>query len=271
LEFLEYNGHVFLLLNYKQWKAELMTGISSLIGSLQKNQAVVEELMATTQRELTAILAQINKLQEKATQLQEDWEQRHATEEELTREVSSLEGELSAESEERGKLESTSATQQKGIIEAKADREKIQRELAEVENRLETAEDEIRNLGRALRDVEKNFVSVDEKLSSSDERFTDQLQTLASQVTEAREEAELQDAKYKALRYLLQKGIISMPEAKVAAELQGKDTTTLDHLQKTTFIGRFKVREIIQQMAERKIVRFDKGSSQVKVLKTIDL
>lgn len=248
-----------------------MTGISSLIGSLQKNQAVVNELMATTQRELTAILTQINKLQEQATRLQEDWEERHAREEELTGEASSLEGELSAESEERGKLESTSAIQQKSIVEAKADREKIQRELAEVEKRLETAEDEIRNIDRALRDVEKNMVTVDDKLSSSDEKLADQLQTLDSQVNEAREEAELQEAKYKALRYLLQKGIISMPEAKVAAELQGKDTTTLDHLQKTTFIGRFKVREIIEQMAERKIVKFDKGTDQVKVLKNIDL
>jgi chromosome segregation ATPase len=271
LEFLESNEQAFLVFIHNQWKAELMTGISSLIGSLQKNQAVVEELMATTQRELTAILTQINKLQEKAAQLQKDWEERHASEEELTREVSSLEGELSAESEERGKLESTSASQQKVIIKAKAEREKIQRELAEVENRLETAEDEIRNINRALRDVEKNTVNVDEKLSSSDEKLADQLQTLASQVTEARENAELQEAKYKALRYLLQKGIISMPEAKVATELQGKDATTLDHLQKTTFIGRFKVREIIQQMAERKIVRFEKGTGQVKVLKTIDL
>ena len=138
-----------------------MTGISSLIGSLQKNQAVVEELLATTQRELTAILTQIGQLQEQARQLQANWDERHATEEELTREASSLEGELSAESEERGKLESTNAAQKQTIIEAKTEREKIQRELAQVEQRLETAEDEIRNIDRGFRDVEKNMTNVD--------------------------------------------------------------------------------------------------------------
>ncbi len=248
-----------------------MTGISSLVGSLKKNQAVVEELAATTQRELSLILTQINQLQELAANIQENWEERHVAEEELTREASALEGELSAESSERGKLESTSTAQQKVLMEAKVEKEKLQRELATTERRLEEAEDEIRNTDRALRELEKTTIKVDDRLSSSDEKLADQLLTLDAQITEARTEAELQEAKYKALRYLLQQGIISMPEAKVATELKGKDTTTLDHLQKTTFIGRFKVREIIEQMAEHKIVKFDKGTGQVKVLKPIDL
>ena len=248
-----------------------MTGISSLIGSLKKNQAVVEELASTTQRELALILTQINQLQELAAHLQVTWEDRHSTEEELTREASALDGELSAESSERGKLESTSAAQQKVLMEAKAEREKLQRELAATEKRLEEAEDEIRNTDRAIRDLGKDMMKVEDRLSSSDEKLAAQLQTLDAQITEARNEAEIQEAKYKALRYLLKEGIITMPEAKVAAELQGKDTTTLDHLQKTTFIGRFKVREIIVQMAEHNIVKFDKGTDQVKVLKPIDL
>jgi chromosome segregation ATPase len=248
-----------------------MTGISSLNGSLQKNHAIVEELIATTQRELTAILTQIAQLHQMAERLQESWDESQATEEKLTREVSELEGELSAESEERGKLESTTTAQQKVIVEAKAEREKLQREYAKTEAKLETLEDEIRNSERALREVEKNMGTVDEKLSSSDEKLAAQLQSLDDQVNEARNEAASQEAKYKALRYLLNEGIITMPEAKVAMELKGKDTTTLDHLQKTTFIGRFKVREILERMAERKIVKFDKGTGQVKVSKAIDL
>ncbi len=248
-----------------------MPGISSLIGSLKKNLSVVDELQISTQRELSVILTQIKQLQQLANRLQEIWDERNAMEEELTREASALEGELSVESQERVKLESTSAAQQKVIVQAKAEREKLQRELAEIERKLESSEDEIRNTDRALRNLEKNMTSVDEKLSSSDEKLANQLQTLDIQVTEARNEAELQNAKYKALRYLLQQGIITMPEAKVAVELKGKDTTTLDHIQKTTFIGLFRVREIIEQLAERKIVKLEKETEQVKVLKPIDL
>jgi chromosome segregation ATPase len=248
-----------------------MTGIPSLIGSLKKTQAVVEELATSTQRELSATLNQITQLLELVDQLQEEWEERQATEEELTDEASSLEGELSAESEEQSRLESTDTTQQKELVEVKAEKETLQRKLASTEGKLEELEDGIRSIERSLKEVGKNMVKVDEKLGSSDEEFTEQLQTLKVHVSEAQSEAELQVAKYKALRYLIHEGIISMPEAKVAVELKGKETTTLDHLQKTTFIGRFKVRDIIEQMAERKIVKFDKETEQVKVLKPIDL
>ncbi|MFX1577281.1 MAG: hypothetical protein ACFFCF_08900 [Promethearchaeota archaeon] len=248
-----------------------MTGISSLIGSLQKNRAVIEELAVSTQRELSAILTQITQLQETVVHLQDTWEERQVTEEEMTRESSALEGELSAESRERGKLESTSVAQQKVLGEAKVEREKLQKELAATETKLEAMEDEIRNIDRTLREMTKNMEKADEQLSSSDERIAEKIQSLNKQITEVRNEAELQDAQYKALRYLLEQGVITMPEAKVAIELKGKETTTLDHLQKTTFIGRFKVREIIQQMVERKIVNLDKGTGQVKVLKPIDL
>ncbi len=248
-----------------------MTGISLIMDSLKKNQAVVEELTATTKREITEIQTQIDQLLKLVTLLQDEWDERKAIEEELTRETAALEGELSAESQEHGKLESTSATQKQAIMEAKTEREQLQRELADIERKLEGFEDDIRNAERALREAEKNMNKVNEKLSSVDDKFSEQLQSIDAQVAEARNEAELQGARYKALRYLLLEGIVSMPEAKVAAELKDKDTTTLDHLQKTTFIGRFKVREIILQMAERKIVHFDKETEQVKVLKQIDL
>jgi len=114
-------------------------------------------------------------------------------------------------------------------------------------------------------------VKVEEKLNRVDEKHTHQLDDLEAKATEAIDEAELMEAKYKALRYLVQEKIITSPESKVALELKGKETTTIDHLQKTTFIGRFKVREILEQMAENKIVNFDRGSGQVKVLKPIDL
>ncbi|MFX1317787.1 MAG: hypothetical protein ACFE9D_10330 [Promethearchaeota archaeon] len=248
-----------------------MTGISSIMDSLKKNQAVVEELATTTKREITEIQTQIDQLLKLVTLLQDEWDEREAIEEELTREAAALEGELSAESQEQGKLESTSASQKQAIMDAKTEREQLQRELADIERKLEEGEDDIRSADRALRDAEKNMNKVDEKLSSVDDKFAEQLQSIDTQVTEARNEAELQEARYKALRYLLREGIVTMPEAKVAAELKDKDTTTLDHLQKTTFIGRFKVREIILQMAEHKIVRFEKETEQVKVLKQIDL
>lgn len=248
-----------------------MTGIPSLIGSLKKNQAVVEELISTTQNELSVILNQVDQFLQIAARLQETIEEKQATEQEMTQEATSLEGELTAESQESSKLESTSTAQQKVIVEAKAERGKLQQQIAEAKKKLEALEDEIRTLDRSLQQNDRKLAEVETKLNTVDDKFAETLQELEAKAAEATNEADLQEAKYKALRYLLRENIITMPEAKVAAELKGKDSTTLDHLQKTTFIGRFKVREIITQMADQKIVKFDKGSGQVKVLKPIDL
>lgn len=248
-----------------------MTGISSLTASLKKNQSVVEELAATTQKELASLLNQINWLLELAAHLQESWEDRQATEEELSRDASSLAGELEAETREKSKLETTDSTQRQVLAEAKAEREKLQEQVTTAEKTLEDLEDQLRTLDRTIREQDIALEKVEEQLNTVDEKHTQQLEDLESKASEAVDEAELLEAKYKALRYLVQEKIITSPEAKVALELKGKETATIDHLQKTTFIGRFKVREILEQMAEHKIIKFDRGSGQVKVLKSIDL
>lgn len=248
-----------------------MTGISSLTASLKKNQSVVEELTATTQKELALLLKQIDQLLELAAHLQQLWDDRQATEEELSRDVSSLTGELEAETRERSKLEATDSNQRQVLGEAKAEREKLQEEVTTTEKTLEDLEDQLRTLDRTLREQDKALEKVEEQLNTVDEKHTHQLKDLETKASDTLNEAELLEAKYKALRYLIQEKIITSPEAKVALELKGKETATIDHLQKTTFIGRFKVREILEQMAEHKIVKFDRGSGQVKVLKPIDL
>ncbi|MFX0078904.1 MAG: hypothetical protein ACFE8O_06635 [Candidatus Hermodarchaeota archaeon] len=248
-----------------------MTEISSLTTSLKKNQSVVEELAATTHNTLASLLNQIDRLLALAAHLQESWDDRQATEEELSRDVSSLAGELEAETREKSKLETADSTQRQVLAEAKAEREKLQAEVATTEKTLDNLEDQLRTLDRTLREQDKALVKVEEQLNKVDEKHTHQLEDLETKASEALNEAELLEAKYKALRYLVHEKIITTPEAKVALELKGRETATIDHLQKTTFIGRFKVREILEQMAEHKIVKFDRGSGQVTVLKPIDL
>ena len=121
-----------------------MTGISSLTASLKKNQSVVEELAATTQKALASLLNQIDRLLELAAHLQESWDDRQATEEELSRDASSLSGELEAETREKAKLETTDSTQRQVLAEAKAEREQLQEQVTTAEKTLEDLEDQLR-------------------------------------------------------------------------------------------------------------------------------
>jgi len=247
-----------------------MTGIPALIGSLKKNQSVIEKLIVTTQKELTTILSETEQLLQLAGQIQANWETQQAREEELNREVAALDGELTAESREKGKLESTDATQSQALVDTKAEREKLEQQVRAEEKRLEELEDTVRTLERTLREKDVSLGEIDAKFKAVDDEYIDKIEELKEKATLAEEEAGLLEAKYKALRYLLKENIITMPEAKVAMELKGRDTTTIDHLAKTTFIGRIKVKDILEQLAKRDIIELD-NSGQVRVLKPIDL
>jgi DNA repair exonuclease SbcCD ATPase subunit len=247
-----------------------MTGIPALIGSLKKNQSVIAELAATTQKELATILSETQQLLQLAEQIQENWETQQAREEELNRDAAALDGELAAESREKGKLESTDATQSQALVDIKAEREKLEQQVSTEEKRLEELEDAVRTIERTLREKDGSLGESDAKLKAIDDQFIDKIEELKEKAALAEEEAGLLEAKYKALRYLLKENIITMPEAKVAMELKGRDTTTIDHLAKTTFIGRIKVKDILDQLAKHGIIELDKAG-QVRVLKTIDL
>lgn len=248
-----------------------MTGIPSVVGSLKKNRSVVEELASSMQKEMAIILNEIDRLQEWAAELQEAWEEKQTMERELIQNVSLLEEELSTESREKTRLESTSVAQQKVLVDAKAEEERLKKEVIMAQKNLENLEDQLRSLERTIRENKKSIQDIEEQFDSVDSKFAETLQEYETKALEAANEAELQDAKYKAIRYLLREKIITTPEAKVAMELLGKETSTIDHLQKTTFIGRIKVKEILEKMAEQKIIKFDKSTGEVKILKPIDL
>ena len=248
----------------------VMTNIPALTGSLKKNRSVIEELAATTQKELATIMSETEQLLQLAEQIQEKWEIQQATEEELNREAAALDGELAAESRERGKLESTDAAQSQVLVDTKAECEKLEFQVSAEEKRLEELEDEVRTLERTLREKDVGLGESDAKLKAVDEQYLDKIEELKEKAKQTEEEAGLLEAKFKALRYLLKENIITMPEAKVARELKERDSTTIDHLAKTTFIGRIKVKDILGQLAKRGIVEFD-NSGQVRVLKPIDL
>ena len=248
----------------------VMTGIPALIGSLKKNQSVIEELAATTQKELAIILSETEQLLQLAGQIQEKWESQQVREEELNRDAATLDGELAAESREKGKLESTNAAQSQTLVDTKAECEKLEQQVTAEEKQLEALEIEVRTIERSLREKDENLGENDAKLKAIDEQYLDKIEELKEKAKQAEEEVGILEAKYKALRYLLKENIITMPEAKVAMELKGRDTTTIDHLAKTTFIGRIKVKDILEQLAKRGIIEFD-NSGQVRVLKPIDL
>ena len=247
-----------------------MTGIPALIGSLKKNQSVIAELANTTQKELATILSETQQLLQLAEQIQQDWENQQAREEELNREAAALDGELAAERREKGKLESTDAIQSQALVEIKADREKLEQQASAEEKRLEELEDAVRTIERTMREKDVSLGESDAKLKAIDDQFVDKIKELKEEAALAEEEAGLLEAKYKALRYLLKENIITMPEAKVAMELKSRDTASIDHLAKTTFIGRIKVKDILDQLAKRGIIELDK-TGQVRILKPIDL
>ncbi len=249
----------------------VVSGIPSFIESLKKNRIVLEEHLQATTTEIASLQVQIDTLLQHAAYIQENWNDKKATEEALDREISTLEGELAGEKRVKTRLEASFEEQQQKAKELKEKRLSLEtailtteKKVGELEEELQSKETEIRTLEAALA---KNQVKFDNLDSEQEEKFI----KLADEIAEEQEKVNVFNARYKALAFLLKEQIISSPEAKVITELKGKESTTVDFLTKTTFIGRFRVVEILEKLAKREIIMFDRKTGQVKMIKPIHL
>jgi chromosome segregation ATPase len=248
-----------------------VSGIASFIESLKKNRIVLEEHLQATTTEIASLQAQIDTLLQHAAYVQENWNDKQATEEALDREIATLEGELAGEKRVKTRLETSLEEQEQKAKESKEKRISLETTIPTKEKTLEEIEDALRSKATELRNIESEIAKQQVKLDNLDSEQTEKFTKLSEEITEEQDKVSVLNARYKALAFLLKEQIISSPEAKVIAELKGKESTSVDFLTKTTFIGRFRVVEILDKMAKREIISFDRKTGQVNVIKPIHL
>jgi chromosome segregation ATPase len=242
-----------------------------LIASLKKNRTIVSEVASLAVRETASLAAEIDTLLEQVTQLQQAAAEKHATEEALDEQIADLEGQLAAEQQEKRHMDSTWAAQNAEATKGKAQHQQLEKALREAGTDLEQTKEKLVKTEVAIRDTEATARQRDTQLKALLQEQEKALAKLAAESASAGDQAKGLQAKYQALRFLIQQQIVTSPEVKVALELKNKETATVGHLQNATFLNRLRVIEVLEKLAKRGVVRFGKDTGEVTVLRSIDL
>jgi chromosome segregation ATPase len=222
-------------------------------------------------KETASLATEIDNLLEQATHLQKTAAEKQVAEEALDDEIAELEGQLTAEQRERSHMESTLASQKSEATKVKMQHQKLEKALRDAETELELVKEKLSKIEGTIRDAETANQQRDAQLKALVQEQEKALAKLAAESASAGDQSRELEAKYQALRFLIQQQVITSPEVKVALELKNKATTTLGHLQNATFLNRLRVVEVLEKLAKRGVLRFSKDTGDVALLRPIDL
>jgi chromosome segregation ATPase len=248
-----------------------MSAITSLVSGLKKNRTIVSEVASLAVKETASIVSEIDTLLEQATHLQETVAEKQATEEALDGEIADLEGQLAGEQREKSHMESTWAAQKVEATKVKVQHGKLEKALRDAEADLELTKEKLSKMEGAIRDGEGTVRQREAQLKGLAQEQEKALGKLATESATASDQSKGLQAKYQALRFLVQQQVVTSPEVKVALELKNKEETNLGHLQNATFLNRLRVVEVLEKLAKRGVLRFNPNTGEVALLRPIDL
>lgn len=231
----------------------------------------MSEVASLAVKETSSIATEIDTLLEQATHLQETVAEKQAVEETLDSEIADLEGQLAGEQREKSHMEATWASQKVDAAKVKMQHQKLEKALRDAETELELTKEKSSKMEGAIRDGDGAVRQRDTQLKGLVQEQEKVLAKLAAESGTAGNQSRELQAKYQALRYLVQQQIVTSPEVKVALELKGKEATTLGHLQNATFLNRLRVVEVLEKLGKRGVVRFNPNTGEVTLLRSIDL
>lgn len=229
------------------------------------------EVASLAAKETASLTTEIDTLLEQARQLQKTAAEKQTTEEALDNEIADLEGQLDAEQQEKNHMESSWASQKVEAVKMKGQLQKLEKALHDAQVELESTREKASKTEAAIHDAEGTVKQRDAQLKSLGQEQEKALAKLAAESGTADNQSRRLQAKYQALRYLVQQQIVTSPEVKVALELKGKETTSLGHLQNATFLNRSRVVEVLEKLAKRSVLRFNQNTGEVTLLRSIDL
>lgn len=78
-------------------------------------------------------------------------------------------------------------------------------------------------------------------------------------------------AKYSALKFLIKKNILDIPELKVIRVLKGQKTTSLSFIERSTSLKTSFIQHVVKGLAERGAIEFNPSTGEIKVLEKIKI
>nr|MDO8098818.1 hypothetical protein [Candidatus Njordarchaeota archaeon] len=247
-----------------------MSDISSLSASLSKEKAIVKELVAIIDREASGMSLGIDSTLHLVKSLETRFKDKSRTQEDKQRRIAQLDGEVSELEKKKGQIQLALNDKNANAEQLTSKINDIKRTLVETKDGTTNAAQEYEQLDASLVGKKRQLDRMKADLQSMKKKHDFEIESLKKSQEEAKVKSELSDAQHKALRVLVREKAVSFPELKTLDVLREQQTTTLEHLQKTTLSRRDEIESTIRALTKRGVLEFDSIKGEIKVLRSVD-
>jgi chromosome segregation ATPase len=248
-----------------------LTAISQLIVSLKKNRNQLAKMEKDTTKRINRIVFEFETLLGVAERVKTEWTARRAKEKTLAKEVNQLEREVSKLETSRDSIQTTITTKQQDLDIAEKTLRSTEMKLSEAKSKLKRSESNLRETEEKVQKNQDKSKARDRELNSLQSDQEDLMVYLDREILALKDEQNELTSKYWALRFFLREGIISTPEAKIVKVLEGKKTSSLQELQDETYLTRYRVEKVVDQLAKRGLLRIEPEGDSIIVLKPLKI
>ncbi|MFX1485585.1 MAG: hypothetical protein ACFFBS_00480 [Promethearchaeota archaeon] len=246
-----------------------MSEVSTLALALKKNKTTLSELQAAIERELNEAISEIDALIRHAENLENMLKEKWQVTENKEKIISELEIEINQFKGEKAQLETQIANRKDELLRLNREKENLQSQLERKQTELDGSE---RKLDQLVHGTEERQDLIT-KLKADLEDIKKEHEKAIAGLRAAYENENMRlgqiQAQHKALRFLLKEKLIKMPELAVIESMIGKQSLTVDYLQKTTLSKATLIESVVSGLAKRGVLDYDPTTGEITVKKEI--
>jgi len=245
--------------------------LDSTKSNLERIKVLFEELkqildnsFGELQSTLKEYLNYLGEFDRKANNLTEKISFEESRREMLRSELNKLQSELEKLTHKKDVLTSEISSKQQDIDQLSniiLDKEKIKTEHI---LKINSYEERLKELNRK---IEENIVLI----NATKEDTQKEQETKKAELTSLQEEYRRTVTKAKALKYLIKKDLINLPEVKVIKSLTVPGVENEKHIRKTAGVNNETIRKVLLDLDRRGVIAFDPLTGKIQVLTKIDL
>ena len=246
-----------------------MSEVSTLALALKKNKTTVTELKAAIERELNEAMSEIDALIRHTENLETTLKEKWQITENKEKIISDLEIEITNFEGEKAQVETQITNRKEELLGLGREKDNLQSQLEQKQIDLDGAKRKLDQLTQDTKDQQELIT----KLKGDLENVRSEHEKAIADLRVAYDNENMRlsqiHAQHKALRFLLQEKIIKMPELAVIESMVGKQSLTVDYLQKTTLSKASLIESVVTGLVKRGVLDYNPASGEITVKKEI--
>lgn len=248
-----------------------MSSISDLLLSLKKNKTTLTELKEVFNRNIETIARDIDSLTERLERLKNKIIEQQHIEEEKEKTALELEADISSLESEKTQAENKLSTLKENEVQLNQQLTELDTELAKVREEISNMKENISRIEQTSKEKENKIAELRKEIENIKMEHDKAIASLRSTYEKESNRLNELKAKYSALKFLIKKNILDIPELKVIRVLKGQKTTSLSFIERSTSLKTSFIQHVVKGLAERGAIEFNPSTGEIKVLEKIKI